>query len=96
MGERRNEEEKGLALDRQPGLTTAVLVAQVGEAPHVAEAHAEADDGQEEVELAAPLLSLLLVAFHFDLVRHGGGRARVSCLSQLSSLAGRRLRVRAG
>lgn len=96
MGIGRTErEEKGLAL-QQPRLTTAVLVAQVGEAPHVAEAHAEADDGQEEVELAAPLLSLLLVALHFDLVRHGGGRARVSCLSQLIALAGRQGRVRAG
>lgn len=77
-------------------LTASVLVAQVGEPPHIAEAHTEADDGQEEVELAAPLLPLPLFALHFDFVRHGAGRPRVSSLSQLTALAGRRIRVRVG
>lgn len=44
------------------GLTTTVLVAEVGEAPHVGEVHREAYHRQQEVDLLAPGLPGLLVA----------------------------------
>lgn len=40
-------------------LTTAVFVAEIGEAPHVGQIDGEADHGQQEVRLLAPCLSLL-------------------------------------
>jgi hypothetical protein len=39
-------------------LTTAVFVAEIGEAPHVGQIDGEADHGQQEVRLLAPCLSL--------------------------------------
>jgi hypothetical protein len=42
---------------RGKALTSAVLVAQVGEAPHVTEAHGEAHARHDEVHLACPSLS---------------------------------------
>ena len=48
----------------------AILVAEVGEPPDVGEVHGEPDDAEEKVEVAAPGLSLTVLAlisfvFHF-------------------------------
>ena len=40
----------------------AILVTQVGEPPHVGEVHGEPDDAEEEVEVAAPGLSVPVLA----------------------------------
>jgi len=50
-------------------VTSAILVAQVREAPDVGEVYGEADDGQEEVSLLPPVFPLLLP-------RRPDGRAR--------------------
>ncbi len=40
---------------------SAVLVAEVGEPPHVAQPHADRDAGEEEVQLVAPPSPLVLL-----------------------------------
>ncbi len=58
--------------ERQPGegqharvgdqeSASSVLVAEVGEAPHVAQAHRVAQAGEEEIALVVPVASLILV-----------------------------------
>ena len=44
------------------GLTASVLVAEIGEAPHVGQIYCEADHRQEEVDFLAPGLPGLLIA----------------------------------
>ena len=51
----------------------AILVTQVGEPPHVGEVHGEPDDAEEEVEVAAPGLSvpvLSLINFEDNFLLH--------------------------
>ena len=48
--------------NRNKGLTAAVLLAEVGEAPDVSEAHAEPQDGEEELQRRAPLRAVGILA----------------------------------
>ena len=48
--------------NRNEGLTAAVLLAEVGEAPDVSEAHAEPQDGEEELQRRAPLRAVGIIA----------------------------------
>ena len=45
-------------------LTSAISETQIREPPHVTEADCVTDDGQEKVQLAAPLLPLRLLSGH--------------------------------
>ena len=52
--------------------SASILVAEVREPPHVGQVHGEPDDAQEEVEIAAPGLSVSILAlvdiiFHYTL-----------------------------
>ena len=38
--------------------TSTILVAEIGEAPNIGKVNGEADDGEQEVEVAPPSLSL--------------------------------------
>ena len=56
--------------DSGTGLTSSILVAEVGEPPDVAEPDGDGDAREEEVELVAPLpprRALPLVTLHMDL-----------------------------
>ena len=48
--------------NRNEGLTAAVLLAEVGEAPDVSEADAEPQDGEEELQRRAPLRAVRILA----------------------------------
>ena len=52
--------EHGDEVDEEKG-AAAVLVAEVGEAPHVAEAHGHRDAAEEEVQLVAPPAALVVL-----------------------------------
>ena len=61
-------------VSRSEPLTAAVLVADVGEAPDVAEVDGEPDDGQQELHLLVPGLAL---SAGLGLLQTGGGRLRL-------------------
>lgn len=42
-------------------LTSAIIVAQVGKAPHIAQAHGIAEQGQQKVEPTRPVAALQLI-----------------------------------
>ena len=48
--------------NRNKGLTAAVLLAEVGEAPDVSEADAEPQDSEEELQRRAPLRAVGILA----------------------------------
>ena len=74
--------EHGDEVDEEEG-AAAVLVAEVGEAPHVAEAHGHRNATEEKVELVAPSAALVV------LVRLRAAVGRVDVRGDLVALGGR-------
>ena len=74
--------EHGDEVDEEEG-AAAVLVAEVGEAPHVAEAHRDRNATEEKVELVAPSAALVV------LVRLRSAVGGVDVSGDLVALGGR-------
>jgi len=55
-------------------LTSAVGLAEIGKAPDVSQPHAEAQDGEEELEAGSPLLAVVDV--NHGLRGEGDGRSK--------------------
>ena len=76
----------GVKREKKSKFTSAIFVADVGKPPDVAQVHGKTDDGEKEVDLLAPALSLWFLllllhqvgrrSVHQKLIRGPGGHLR--------------------